>query len=54
MKGEKIMKEFVGLISKTYSYLKDNNDENKIKKVQKSTSKGLQGTSRCFKIMKTL
>ena len=27
--GGKIMKEFVGLRAKTYSYLKDNHDENK-------------------------
>ena len=27
--GEQIMKEFVGLRAKTYSYLKDNNDEDK-------------------------
>ena len=27
--GGQIMKEFVGLRAKTYSYLKDNNDENK-------------------------
>ena len=27
--GGQIMKEFVGLRGKTYSYLKDNNDEDK-------------------------
>ena len=27
--GGEIMKEFVGLRAKTYSYLKDNNDEDK-------------------------
>ena len=27
--GEQIMKEFAGLRAKTYSYLKDNNDEDK-------------------------
>ena len=27
--GRQIMKEFVGLRAKTYSYLKDNNDEDK-------------------------
>ena len=27
--GGQIMKEFVGLRAKTYSYLKDNNDEDK-------------------------
>ena len=27
--GGEIMKEFVGLRAKTYSYLKDNNNENK-------------------------
>ena len=27
--GGKIMKEFVGLLAKTYSYIQDNNDENK-------------------------
>ena len=37
--GGKIMKDFVGLRAKTYSYLTDNNDENKkFKKVQKSVS----------------
>ena len=30
-----IMKEFVGLRAKTYSYLKDNNNENKKKKNRK-------------------
>ena len=35
--GGKIMKEFVGLRAKTYSYLKDNNDEDKKTK----------GTKRC-------
>ena len=30
--GEKIMKEFVWLTAKTYSYLKDNNDEDKKEK----------------------
>ena len=37
--GVQIMKEFVGLRAKTYSYLKDNNDEDKEKqKAQKSVS----------------
>ena len=27
--GRQIMKQFVGLRAKTYSYLKENNDENK-------------------------
>ena len=30
------MKEFVGLKAKTYSYLKDNNDEDKKPKAQNS------------------
>ena len=34
--GGKIMKEFVGLRAKTYSYLKDNNDEDKKTKGTKS------------------
>ena len=27
--GGQIMKEFIGLLAKTYSYIQDNNDENK-------------------------
>ena len=34
--GGKITKEFVGLRAKSYSYLKDNNDEDKKQKEQKS------------------
>ena len=34
--GGQIMKKFIGLRAKTYSYLKDNNDECKKAKVQKS------------------
>ena len=37
--GGRMMKEFVGLRAKTYSYLKDNNDENKKAK----------GTKRCVR-----
>ena len=36
--GGKIMKEFVGLRAKTYSYLKDNNDEFEKPKSTKSGS----------------
>ena len=36
--GGKIMKKFVGLKAKTYSYLKDNNDEDKEAKGKKSVS----------------
>ena len=36
--GQQIMKEFVELQEKTYSYLKDNNDEDKKSKRQKSVS----------------
>ena len=36
--GGKIMKKFVGLRAKTYSYLKDNNDEDKKAKVTKVVS----------------
>ena len=48
--GGKVMKEFVGLREKTYSYLKDKNDENKKTK----------GTNKCviknvnLKIIKTV
>ena len=35
--GGQIMKTFIGLKAKTYSYLKDNNDEDK-KKAQKRVS----------------
>ena len=34
--GGQIIKKFIGLHAKTYSYLKDNNDECKKAKVQKS------------------
>ena len=33
--GGQILKEFVGLKAKTYSHLKDNNDEDKKSKVKK-------------------
>ena len=36
--GGQIMKEFVGLRAKTQSYLKENNDEDKKRTVQKSVS----------------
>ena len=36
--GGQIMKEFVGLRAKTYSYLNDNNNEDKKQKAQKSLS----------------
>ena len=36
--GRKIMKEFVALRAKTYSYLTDNNDEYKKAKVTKKVS----------------
>ena len=36
--GEKIMNKIFGLRAKTYSYLKDNNDEDKKAKVKKSVS----------------
>ena len=36
--GGQIMKEFVGLRAKAYSYLNDNNNEDKKQKAQKSVS----------------
>ena len=36
--GEQIMKEYFGLRAKTYSYLKDNNDEDQEAKGTKSVS----------------
>ena len=36
--GGQIMKEFVGLRTKTQSYLKENNDEDKKPTIQKSVS----------------
>ena len=44
--GGQIMKEFFGLRAKTYSYLKDNNDEDKKQKAQKENLN--------FKITKTV
>ena len=41
--GGKIMKEFVGLRTKTYSYLKDNNDKDK-------NSKGIRKCVRKIKL----
>ena len=37
--GEQIIKEFVGLRAKTYSYLKENNHEDKKAKVTKKCVK---------------
>ena len=36
--GEHILKKFVGLRAKTYSYLKDNDDEDKKSKTDKNLS----------------
>ena len=36
--GGQIMKEFAALRATTYSYLKDNNDEDKKQRAQKSVS----------------
>ena len=36
--GGQIMKEFAALRAKTYSYLKDNNDEDKKQRAQKNVS----------------
>ena len=45
------MKEFVGLIAKTYSCLKDNNDEDK---KAKDTKKWVIKRNLNFKIIKTV
>ena len=37
--GGQIMKEFFGLRAKTYSYLKENDDENKAKRYKKVYNK---------------
>ena len=37
--GRQIMKEFAGLRAKTYSYLKENNNEDKKEKAQKMCNK---------------
>ena len=39
---EQIMKEFVGLRTKTYSYLKDNNDDDKKAKGRKKKIKRIK------------
>ena len=49
--GGQIMKQFVGLRAKTHSYLKDNNDEDKKQKAQKSVT---QKKKLNFKIIKTV
>ena len=49
--GGQIMKEFVGLRAKTYSYLKDNNDESKKSKRHKKVSHKKKLN---FRIIKTL
>ena len=36
--SRQMMRQFVGRRAKTYSYLKDNNDEDKKQKAQKSVS----------------
>ena len=40
--GEQIMNEFLGLRAKTYSYLKDNNDDKKVKGRKKCVIKKLK------------
>ena len=49
--GGQIMKEFIGLRAKTYSYLKDNNDEDK---KAKSTEKCVIKRKLNLKIIKTV
>ena len=48
---EQIIKEFVGLTAKTYSYLKDNNDEDK---KAKGTKKCVIKRKRKFQDYKTI
>ena len=50
--GGKIMKEFVGLRANAYSYLKDNNDEDKKDAIKKVTKKCVIKENLNFKIIK--
>ena len=49
--GGQIMKEFVGFRAKTYSHLKENNDEHK---KTKGTKKCVKKENLNFKIIKTV
>ena len=49
--GGQIMKEFVGLRTKTYSYFKDNNDEDK---KEKNKKKNVTRRNLNFNIIKTV
>ena len=48
--GGQVMKEFVGLRPKTYSYLKDNNDAGKKQKVKKLDFKKKKTNFKIIKI----